>query len=322
LLSGTIFVFQLKHARSVRILNTGFYYTWLYFSILQKAFALKTVYVDGKFLPWDKAVIPVDDLAVLRGYAVCDIIRTIGGSPYCLDAHIDRLLSSVEKIGLTPAWTKQEIKGIVLQVLKKNANMDEANIRILVTGGSSPDFFSPADNPRLIVLATDIPALPAHWYTKGIKVITFFQQRVLPDAKATNYIPAVLALKEAKAQGAVEALYMTRDNMVLEGTTSNLFALVDGTLVTPKNGVLKGITRKTVLTLGETLFPVSEQDLSLETLLSASELFITGTNKGIVPVIQVDDHVIGTGMPGPGTRALMEAMKNQQSGTSNSPSVV
>ena len=300
----------------------SFYYIWLYFSILQKAFALKTVYVDGKFLPWDKAMIPVDDLAVLRGYAVCDIIRTIGGKPYCLDAHIDRLLSSATKIGLTPAWTKQEIKELVLKVIEKNTHMNEANIRILVTGGSSPDFFSPADNPRLIILATDIPALPAQWYTKGVKVITFFQQRVLPDAKATNYIPAVLALKKAKAQGAVEALYMTRDNMVLEGTTSNLFALVDGTLVTPENGVLKGITRKTVLALGEKLFPVSEQDLSLDTLLSASELFITGTNKGIVPVIQVNDHVIGTGLPGPGTRALIEAMKNQQGGTSNSSSVV
>ncbi len=268
--------------------------------------------MDGKFLPWDKAVIPVDDLAVLRGYAVCDIIRTIGRIPYCLDAHIDRLLGSVTKIGLTPTWTKQEIKDIVLKVLEKNEQMDEANVRILVTGGSSPDFFTPADHPRLIVLATDIPALPAHWYTKGIKVITFFQQRVLPDAKATNYIPAVLALKEAKTQGAVEALYTTRDNLVLEGTTSNLFALIDGTLVTPGNGVLKGITRKTVIELGKKLFPVAEQDLSLDTLLSASELFITGTNKGIVPVIQVNDHMIGTGTPGPGTLALMTAMKDQQ----------
>lgn len=296
------------------------YYTWIYFSILQRVFKLKTVYVDGKFVPWDKAVIPVDDLAVLRGYAVCDIIRTIGGHPYSLDDHIDRLLSSVTKIGLTPAWTKEEIKQIVFKVLEKNAHMEEANIRILVTGGSSPDFFSPAGNSRLIVLATDIPALPDHWYTKGIKVITFFQQRVLPDAKATNYIPAVLALKEAKAQGAVEALYMTRDNMVLEGTTSNLFAFIDGTLVTPENGVLKGITRKTVMALGKKQFPVSEQDLYLDTLLSASEVFITGTNKGIVPVIQVDDHVIGTGVPGPGTRALMAAMKNQQSDTKKTPS--
>lgn len=269
---------------------------------------MKTVYVDGKFLPWGKAVIPVDDLAVLRGYAACDVIRTIGGRPYSLDAHIDRLLSSVTKIGLTPPWSKDKIKEIVFNVLEKNAHMDEANIRILVTGGSSPDFFSPADNPRLIVMATDIPALPAHWYTKGVKVITFVQQRALPDAKATNYIPAVLALKQAKAQGAVEALYMTRDNIVLEGTTSNLFALVEGTLITPGKGVLKGITRKTVLALGKKLFPVAEQDLALNTLLSASELFITGTNKGIVPVVQVDDHVIGTGTPGPGTKSLMSAM--------------
>lgn len=287
------------------------YYNRVYFSILQKAFALKTVYVDGKFVPWDKAVIPVDDLAVLRGYAVCDIIRTIGGRPYCLDAHIDRLLSSVAKIGLTSVWGKEEIKEIVFNLLETNDHMDEANIRILVTGGSSPDFFSPADNPRLIVMTTDIPALPVHWYTKGVKVITFVQQRALPDAKATNYIPAVLALKQAKAQGAVEALYMTRGHMVLEGTTSNLFALIEGTLVTPGNGVLKGITRKTVLALGKKLFPVAEQNLALETLMSASELFITGTNKGIVPVVQVDDHIIGTGTPGPGTRALMSAMADQ-----------
>ena len=278
--------------------------------------------MDGKFLPWDKAVIPVDDLAVLRGYAACDIIRTIGGKPFCLDAHIERLLGSVTKIGLTPAWSKKEIKDIVLKVLEKNAHMDEANIRILVTGGSSPDFFTPADHPRLIVLATDIPALPAHWYTKGIKVITFFQQRVLPDAKATNYIPAVLALKEAKAQGAVEAIYTTQDNLVLEGTTSNLFALIDGALVTPENGVLKGITRKTVIELGKKLFPVAEQDLSLETLLSASELFITGTNKGIVPVIQVNDQTIGTGTPGPGTMALMKAMQDQQEDAKKAPPAV
>ncbi len=277
--------------------------------------------MDGKFLPWDKAMIPVDDLAVLRGYAVCDIIRTIGGRPYCLDAHIDRFLSSAEKIGLTPAWTQEEIKEIVFNVIEKNDPMDEANIRILLTGGSSPDFFNPVGTPRLLILMTDLPALPAHWYTKGIKVITFAQQRVLPDAKITNYIPAVLALKQARAHDAVEAIYITQDKMVLEGTTSNLFALIDGTLVTPAKGVLKGITRSIVLSLGKKLFPVSEQDLSLDTLLSASELFITGTNKGIVPVIQVDDSIIGSGMPGPGTRALMSAMADQQANGCDSPPV-
>ncbi|PIE62373.1 MAG: branched-chain amino acid aminotransferase [Desulfobacter postgatei] len=282
---------------------------------------MKTVYVDGKFLPWDKAMIPVDDLAVLRGYAVCDIIRTIGGRPYCLDAHIDRFLSSAEKIGLTPAWTQEEIKEIVFNLIEKNDPMDEANIRILLTGGSSPDFFNPVGTPRLLILMTDLPALPAHWYTKGIKVITFAQQRVLPDAKITNYIPAVLALKQARAHDAVEAIYITQDKMVLEGTTSNLFALIDGTLVTPAKGVLKGITRSIVLSLGKKLFPVSEQDLSLDTLLSASELFITGTNKGIVPVIQVDDSIIGSGMPGPGTRALMSAMADQQANGCDSPPV-
>ncbi len=269
---------------------------------------MKTVYVDGEYVDWDKAVIPVDDLAVLRGYAVCDIIRTYGGTPFCLDDHIERLLASAVKIGLDPEWSHVQIKQIVLEVLKKNPGMDEANIRILITGGTSPDFFSPADHPRLIVLATEIPALPAHWYTNGIKVITFTQERAIPDAKVTNYIPAVLALKRAKAAGAAEALYTTRDGVVLEGTTSNLFAFVNGTLITPEKGVLKGITRKTVLTMAKAQFPVLEQALPLSTLLSASEVFITGTNKGIVPVVQVDDTLIGNSTPGHATKALMATL--------------
>ena len=286
--------------------------------------AMDIYYVDGEFVSADRAVIPVHDLAVLRGLGAFELLRTYNGHPFALAEHLERLQHSVQKMGLLLPWTIEALTRIVLETLQRNqANAHtESNIRIIVTGGSSDDFMTPQGSPRLIVLVTDIPALPAHWYTKGVKVITFVQQRALPDAKATNYIPAVLALKKAKAQGAVEALYMTRDKMVLEGTTSNLFALIEGTLVTPEKEVLKGITRQTVLALGKKLFPVSEQDLPLNTLLSASELFITGTNKGIVPVIQVNDHIIGTGMPGHGTRALMSAMADPRGRACNSPSVV
>ncbi|MDD9304998.1 MAG: aminotransferase class IV [Desulfobacter sp.] len=271
---------------------------------------MKIVYVDGKFVPWDQAVIPVDDLAVLRGYAVCDIMRTIQGRPFFFDEHIQRLIYSAKKIGLKLPWSETHIKEIILKVLEKNPGIDEANIRVLITGGSSPDFFTPGENPRLIVLATDISRLPEHWYSKGIKVISHYEERALPDAKVTDYVSASLALKKAKKEGAEEAIYVTSNHLALEATTSNLFAFINNTLVTPAKGVLKGITRKAVLSLAQNLFTVCERPLPLSELKKAQEVFITGTNKGVVPVVQIDQTIIGNGKPGTSTTALIKAMND------------
>lgn len=274
---------------------------------------MKIVYVDGKFVPLNQAVIPIDDLAVLRGYAAWDIMRTYRGRPYFMDEHIERLMASAQKIGIDLPWTRQEIQSIILRVLEKNPGMDQANIRVLITGGSSPDHFTPSGRSRLIVLPTDIPKIPKNWYTKGVKVITHKADRAIPDAKVTDYIQAALALKKANASGAVEAIYVNSENQALEATTSNLFAFIDGVLITPYTGVLKGITRKTILSLAEKHFKILEQPLPLADLLRAKEVFITATNKGVVPVVQIDDVAVGTGVPGPDTKILMTALNDHAS---------
>ena len=279
---------------------------------------MRIVYVDGKFLPWEEAVIPVDDLAILRGYAVCDIMRTFDGRPYFIEDHIRRLFLSAEKINIPLPWDKNFVREIVFQVLDKNResrpekgqNPEEVNIRIIVTGGSSPDFFTPSGPPRLIVMATPIPSLPPWWYEKGVKIITHSGERSNPEAKVTDYTPAALAMKKAKAEGAMEAVYVNADNLALEATTSNLFAVINGSLVTADQGVLKGITRKAVLRLAAPLMPVAERPLPLPELLNAEEVFITGTNKGIVPVVQIDDTTIGEGKPGPWTLKLIQTLKD------------
>ncbi len=271
---------------------------------------MKTYYVDGKFVRADQAVIPVDDLAVLRGYGVCDIMRTFNGKPYFLDEHIRRLENSAEKIGLALPWSRQEIITLVRETLGRNHLEGEANIRIIVTGGTSSDFFYPQGNPRLLILVTDLPRLPDAWYTKGVKVITHVAMRNLPDAKVISYIPAALALKKAKETDAIEALYVNQRGEVLEGTTSNLFAFFNDTLCTPGEGVLKGITRQSILDLAKTLYTIEERSIQLAEIFTADEVFITGTNKGIVPVIQIDDTRIGTGEPGPNTRRLIAKMED------------
>lgn len=271
---------------------------------------MKIYYVDGQYVPDDQAMIPVDDLAVLRGYGVCDIMRTYKGRPFFLNEHIQRLENSAKEIGLSLPWQTKEITNIVLETLKKNPSIDEANIRVIITGGSSSDFFYPQGNPRLLILITDMSKLPDAWYEKGVKVITHPLERTLPDAKVISYIPAAMALKQAKKKDAVEAIYINRKREALEGTTSNLFAFFDNTLVTPKEGVLKGITRQAILSMAKKIYPIEEKPIKLERLFTADEVFISGTNKGIVPVIQIDNTKIGTGRPGPNTKKLIKELEN------------
>ncbi len=269
---------------------------------------MKIYYVDGKFVSQDEAVIPVDDLAILRGYGVFDLIRTYRGKPYFLKEHIDRLENSAKEIGLSLPWNTKEISQIVLETLHKNVDIDEANIRVVVTGGSSPDFFNPQGNPRLLVLVTEIKKLPDTWYKNGVKVVTCPLKRDIPDAKVISYVQAAMALKEAKKVNAIEAIYINRKTEVLEGTTSNLFAFLGNTMVTPAEGILKGITRNVILSLAADHFDIEQRPLTLKELLSADEVFITGTNKCIVPVVQIDDTVISDKGPGKNTKIIMDAL--------------
>lgn len=262
-------------------------------------------FVDGKFVPSDEAVIPVTDLAVLRGLGAFDFMRTYNGRPFCLRAHLERLEASTRKIGLSFPWTLNELSALVMETLGRNDHQ-ESNIRVIVTGGSSSDFMNPQGNPRLIIMVTALPDMPSSWYRNGIRVITNIAERALAGAKSINYIQASLALETARQKGAQDAVYVVPHGLVLEGTTSNIFAISDGRLMTPGRGILPGITRQVILDLARCHFSVQIRDVFLSELLEADEVFISGTNKGIIPVVQIDDTVIGKGVPGPGTRLLME----------------
>jgi branched-chain amino acid aminotransferase len=269
---------------------------------------MRIYYVDGKYMPADQAVIPVDDLAILRGIGVFDLLRTYNGKPYFLREHVTRLINSAREINLTIPWSHDQVCRVVLETLEKN-DMEEANARIIVTGGSSSDFITPAGKPRLLVLVTPLPKLPNWWYRDGVKVITMDATRNIPGAKSIDYLPAALALRQAKDQGAIEAIYVDAAGNALEGSTSNLFAFVKDRLVTPGEGILSGITRKVVLDIAAARFSAEIRPLPRSELLNAQEVFITGTNKGLVPVVQVDATTIGSGKPGSRTKEIMALLE-------------
>lgn len=264
-------------------------------------------YVDGEFVAEDRAAIPVNDLGVLRGYGVFDFMRTYKMRPFFLEDHIRRLETSARLIELAMPRTGLEIMDITMETLARNrGHMAEANIRMVITGGISPDAITPANAARLRVLVTPYQPCPAEWYRDGAAVITTPDERYMPCAKTTHYIPAILALSRAHRQGAMESLYVDRTHRLLEGTTSNVFAFIGDRLVTPGTAILPGITRQVVMALAQEDFDVEVRGIHRDEMRLMDEVFLTSSNKEVVPVVRMDGMTVGDGSPGPRTRRIME----------------
>lgn len=263
--------------------------------------------VNGTWVPTSKATLSVFDLAVLRGFGIFDYLRTYGRKPFTLSEHLDRLFRSAEYISLQVPKTKEEITGIILEGIEKNATGKELDIRIVVTGGVGPNSITPG-NSSLLVLFGEATDYPAEYYTKGVKIITETMVRQFPRAKTINYIMAIPALSRAREKHAIEVVYVGEDTTIYEGTTSNFFAVVDGTLVTPKDDVLIGITRTLVLDCAKKLdISVEERRITTTELPSISEAFITASNKEIMPVTTINESSVGDGSVGPVTKRLRSA---------------
>lgn len=268
---------------------------------------MNTWYVDGKFVPEDEVFVSAKDLTVLRGFGVFDFLRTYHRKPFYLMEHVERFFNSAAVIGLSIPMTPQEVADIVLQTMEKNPQLTEANIRFVFTGGPSPDNTLPVANAgKLMVMVSPKHDCPAEWYTKGVKVITVNQKRNFPTAKSIDYIGAIQAQVAAKKVGAIEALYLDEENHILEATTCNFFAVKNGKIITPKDGILSGITRMAVLNILEGKMEVDIRQIDKSELSSFDEIFITASNKEIVPVVQVDDLTIGNGQVGAVTKQIRQ----------------
>ncbi len=270
---------------------------------------MSVYYVNGDFVPAADAVLPASDLALLRGYGIFDFLRTYGGKPFQLGTHLRRLIRSAALLDLHCPWDIEELDEIVMETLQRNS-FDETGIRLVVTGGDSPDGFMPAAASRLLVMATPAKRMAAHYYEQGAAVVTVETQRYLPEAKTINYIPGISAHKKALKinQAAVDAIY-TVAGKVVEGTRSNTFIFKDGTWITPASDLLLGVTRAEVIKLMQADGRLELREISREEYQSADEVILTSSSKEVMPVVNVDNVAIGDGAPGENTRKLMRAWR-------------
>ena len=262
-------------------------------------------YINGEFVAAAEAAVPASDLALLRGYGIFDFLRTYGGKPFQLGAHLRRLIRSAELLELACPWDIEELHDIVMETLRRN-DYEESNIRILVTGGDSPNGFLPAGDSRLLVMIMPVQEMAAHYYERGAAVVTVPMVRHLPELKSINYLPGITAQKQALKinSDSIEAMYRV-NGLVIEGTRSNTFIRRNGRWITPGSEVLLGITRAEVIKLIESDDRLELRDIPLEEYYAADEIILTSSTKEIIPVVQVDDVTIGDGAPGEQSRRLM-----------------
>ncbi len=255
-------------------------------------------YLDSKWVRTKDLKISAFDLAVLRGYGAFDYLRVYKGKPFMLDLHIERFLHSIASLKLEASKTKQEIEELILEGIKKNQKDGDLSVRLILTGSGV-----------FMVMYEESTVYPDKYYENGIKAVTFREKRVRPDVKSINYETAMIAANFAKEKGAFEAIFVD-DGKIYEGTNSNFFVVIDKELITPKFGVLKGVTRQVILDLArKRSIEVIERDIELGELSSVDEVFIASTRKEIMPVIQVDDIKIGNGQVGDMTNKLMEEFR-------------
>ncbi len=278
------------------------------------------VYVNGKFVPKDKASISVFDHGFLYGDGIYETLRAYKGKLFLLGKHLSRLKHSAEAISLKLPMSVDKIGEALSETLNVN-KLSEAYVRIHLSRGRGEIGLDPAlcAAPTMIIVTQPFKDYPIEFYENGVSVAVVTTRHnhplaVSPVIKSTNFLNNILAKIESLKAGAYEGIMLNWEGYVAEGTISNIFTVRHGVLYTPDldTGILEGVTRDLVLHIarkGHIL--TKEMKLKPHDLTDADECFITNTTAEVLPVTRVDGTVIGNGKPGPVTLTLREAYKRE-----------
>jgi branched-chain amino acid aminotransferase len=263
-------------------------------------------FINQEFLPLDQAFLHVSDLAIQRGFGVFDYFKVNDQHPFFLDDYLTRFAESARLMGITLPLEHEALKGVIYELLQKN-DLGDSGVKMILTGGYSPDGYQPVE-PNLLITQQEFSLPAPEQYNRGINIITHEYVREIPTAKTINYTMGIRLIQNIKAKGADDVLYHQK-GIVSEFPRCNFFIVKeDNTVTTPAQDVLPGITRKNVLSLAGKFYQAEEGVITLADIRGAKEAFMTSTTKRILPIVQVDDQVIGSGQPGEITRHLLEEL--------------
>jgi len=278
----------------------------------------KLIFLNGRMVPEKQAVVSIFDHGFLYGDGVFEGIRAYNGRVFKLVEHIDRLYDSAHSIMLPISYTKDEMIKNVVDTVNAN-NLNDAYIRLIVSRGTGDLGLDPekCSGGIVAIIADTIALYPKEFYEEGLSVVTVATRSksvdsLSPQIKSLNYLNNIMVKAEANRSGVLEAIMMTSQGYVCEGSGDNIFIYKKGKLTTPPSylGILEGITRNTVIEIAkeEGIF-VEERPFTRHDLYVADECFLTGTAAEVIPVTNVDTRVIGRGKAGMITLRLMKRFR-------------
>lgn len=268
------------------------------------------IQLNGKFVSEAKAKISVFDHGFLYGDGVFERLRTYHGKIWNLKAHVTRLFHSAKLIKIHIPWSLEQVMRWIERAVKKG-NFQEANIRVTLTRGMTDkemryDFVTPR-KPTLVIMVFPFKPWLATFYSKGIKLITVRKEREFPEIKTTSLLPQVIANHAMQKAKADEALFISHDGRITEGTSCNIWFVEKGRLVMPDARVLPGTTVEIVKRLAKRAdIPVVKK--VVKHFAHMREMFVTSVTRGIMPVASLDGKKFQK-TPGPMTQKLMELFR-------------
>lgn len=275
--------------------------------------------INGRIQPLSRASVPVLDHGFLYGDSVFETMRTIGGLPFQLSKHIDRLFHSAEGLSLKIPFTKKALTDEIcrtIQAYYKKYPKSELYVRVVMTRGYGDIGFDPklCRRPTFLTIIKKFRPPAQKFYEDGmsvaiVPVIRNHPRALDPNIKSGNYLNNVLAYIEAKKRGANDAILLNEEGFLTEASNSNLFLVKDDVVITPsiESGVLKGLTRAFIIEVAKKHgMAVEERKIKEEELFQADECFLSSVLKKVLPVTRCNLKAIGSGRVGPIVKKLLQ----------------
>ena len=276
---------------------------------------MSTVYLNGEYLPKDRATISVDDRGFLLSDGIYEVTPAYRGRLFRMEQHMCRLRKGLDALRIE--YDPAELPKMHASLIAANTLdvEDVAIVYLQITRGAAPrtHHFPPAGTlPTVYAFAQVCPRPESARWERGYEAITVPDRRwARVDIKSIGLLPNVLAQQAAVDQGVSDAL-LVKDGVALEGSHNNVFAVLDGVVTThpATHQILQGVAREYVIELArEQGIPVEERPVPLEEMRAADEIFFTGTTTEVRPTVRLDDQPVGSGKVGPVAKALYEAFK-------------
>jgi branched-subunit amino acid aminotransferase/4-amino-4-deoxychorismate lyase len=249
---------------------------------------------NGIYSKVSEIKVPIENLAIGRGYAAYEFFRINNGKPFYLDRHLERFFNSLNYLKFGIEYSRDNVIDIVNQIITLN-EIPNFYLKIYAIPQNT---LSHSIAAWFYIVPAQIPLFDNGIYLNGGSLIMKEYQRFLPEAKSNNYIASVFWQSEMDEVKAIDVLFIW-NNQVFESSRGNIFIVKQGIIYTPAKNILKGITRSIVLDLLQKYnMPYEIKDISVDELFNADEVFLTSTVKRIMPIVKISNKIIKDGKPG------------------------